>query len=175
MARARSMTGDAGRSRSRNGGAIRRLLGYSAFLPLASRAPSYARLIAALVTDGRTPLARKALLAVAAGYLIVGRDLVPDDIPLLGGLDDLVVVVLAVDVFLDGVPSELLHEKLDELGIERDAFDRDIAQIRRLTPKPVRRALRRVPQAAAALSRAIIATDIGPRVRSWIDREGSPA
>ncbi|MHB8459462.1 MAG: YkvA family protein [Candidatus Limnocylindrales bacterium] len=156
-------------------GSIRRLLGYAAFLPLASRAPSYVRLIVALIQDVRTPLARKAVLAGAAGYLLLGRDLIPDDIPLLGGIDDLVVVILAVDVFLDGVPSDLLHEKLDELGIERDAFDRDVAQIRRLTPKAVRRTLRRVPQAASAAGRAISATDIGPRLRSWISREGSPA
>ena len=82
------------------------------------------------------PAARKALLAGAAGYLVLGRDLIPDDIPIIGGLDDLVVVVLAVELFLDGVPDDLLDEKLDELGIDRAAFDRDIAQIRRLTPGP---------------------------------------
>ena len=163
------------RSRNRNrnhaGRAVRRILGYAAFLPLASRAPSYARLIWALVRDDRTPLARKAVLAGAAGYLIAGRDIIPDDVPILGGLDDLVVVVLAVDLFLDGVPDDVLHEKLDELGIERAAFDGDIAQIRRLTPKPVRRALRRAPQALGAAGRAIQASGLGPRVRSWIRRE----
>ena len=51
------------------------------------------------------PATRKALLAGAAGYLVLGRDLIPDDIPIIGGLDDLVVVVLAVDLFLDGVPD----------------------------------------------------------------------
>src|SRR4051794_41886129 len=96
--------------------------------------------------DERTPVPRKALLAGALGYLVLGRDLIPDDVPILGGLDDLVVVVLAVDLFLDGVPRDLLEEKLDELGIEHGAFDRDIAQIRRLTPGPVRRALRRLPR-----------------------------
>ena len=44
------------------------------------------------------------LLGAAAGYLVLGRDIIPDDVPILGGLDDLVVVVLAVDLFLDGVP-----------------------------------------------------------------------
>ena len=87
----------------------------------------------------------QALLGAAAGYLVLGRDLIPDTIPIIGGLDDLVVVVLAVDVFLDGVPPELLQEKLDDLAIDRVAFDRDVAQIRRLTPGPVRRTIRRVP------------------------------
>ena len=159
------------RGRGRSGGAIRRALGIAAFLPLASRAPVYARLMLALVRDTRTPLARKAVLAAAAGYLVLGRDIIPDDVPVVGGLDDLIVVVLAVDLFLEGVPSELLHEKLDELGIDRAAFEQDVAQVRRMTPKPVRRALRQVPQAAAAAGRAFKSTGIGPRARSWISRE----
>ena len=92
------------------------------------------------------PADRKALLAGAAGYLVLGRDLIPDDIPIIGGLDDLVVVVLAVDLFLDGVPDDLLDEKLAELGIDRAEFDRDVAQVRRLMPGPVRRTIRRVPE-----------------------------
>ena len=174
MARTRT-DGPTKTSRRRSRGAVRRFLGLSAFLPLASRAPSYARLIFALLRDERTPLGRKAVLAGAAGYLVLGRDIVPDDLPLIGGLDDLVVLVLAVELFLDGVPVELLHEKLDELGIERAAFEQDVAQIRRLTPRPIRRAIRRVPDALGAAGRAINASRIGPRLRSWISKEGSPA
>jgi len=115
----------------------------------------YGRLIWELVRDGRTPPARKALLAGAAGYFVLGRDLIPDDIPIVGGIDDLIVVILAVELFLDGVPEELLDEKLEALGIDRDAFDRDISRIRRLTPRPVRRFVRRLPDLiddAAALA-----------------------
>jgi uncharacterized membrane protein YkvA (DUF1232 family) len=154
------------------GGGLRRSLGLLAFLPIAGRAPQYGRLVWALVTDERTPGPRKALLAGALGYLILGRDLVPDDIPILGGLDDLVVVVLAVDLFLDGVPRDLLEEKLDELGIERGAFDRDVAQIRRLTPGPVRRAVRRLPGMAEVAADALDRFGFGSRVRSWIGDGG---
>jgi uncharacterized membrane protein YkvA (DUF1232 family) len=146
-----------------------------AFLPLASRAPVYARLMLALVADERTPMARKALLAGAAGYLVLGRDIVPDRVPILGGLDDLVVVVLAVDLFIDGIPDELLAEKLLELGIDRPAFDDDMARIRRLTPGPVRKTIRRIPGLIAQAGEAIDNSGIGPRVRSWISKEGSIA
>ena len=104
-------------------------------------------------------------------YLLLGRDLIPDDIPILGGLDDIVVVVLAVDLFLDGVPPELLQEKLDDLGIDRAAFDRDVAQIRRLTPGPVRRTIRRIPALITGAGRAIDRSGVAPRVRAWINRE----
>ena len=107
-------------SKRRTGQAsIGRMVSLLAFLPVASRVPDYARLIGALVIDERMPADRKLMLGAAAGYLVLGRDLIPDTIPLIGGLDDLVVVVLAVDVFLDGVPPELLQEKLDDLAIDR--------------------------------------------------------
>ncbi len=160
-----------GKDRSRASAALSRGIGLMAFMPLASRAPQYARLMLALVVDDRTPPARKALLAGAAGYLLLGRDIIPDEIPILGGLDDLVVVVLAVDLFLDGVPDELLHEKLAELGIERSAFDQDIARIRRLTPGPVRKTIRRIPQLAGQVGAAIDQSSFGPRLRGWINRE----
>jgi uncharacterized membrane protein YkvA (DUF1232 family) len=160
-----------GKSRRRGPSVLGRALGMMAFLPLASRAPVYARLMLALVADERTPAARKALLAGAAGYLLLGRDIVPDQVPLLGGLDDLVVVVLAVDLFMDGVPDELLAEKLRDLGIDRPAFDDDMARIRRLTPGPVRKTIRRIPGLIAQAGEAIDSTGIGPRVRAWISKE----
>ena len=172
MARRRSN----GQKKTRRGsGVIGRALGMMAFLPIASRAPLYARLVLALVMDDRTPNSRKALLAGAAGYLLIGRDLLPDEVPILGGLDDLVIVVLAVDLFLDGVPAELLNEKLVELDIDRAAFDQDMARIRRLTPGPVRKTIRRVPQLIGQAGAAIEHSGIGPRVRGWISKEGSIA
>jgi len=157
--------------RSTGRAGLSRFVSLLAFLPVASRVPDYARLIAALVLDERMPTDRKVLLGAAAGYLVIGRDLVPDSVPLIGGLDDLVVVVLAVDVFLDGVPPELLQEKLDDLAIDRASFDRDVAQIRRLTPGPVRRTIRRLPGLISAAGRAIDQSGILPRVRTWITKE----
>jgi uncharacterized membrane protein YkvA (DUF1232 family) len=152
---------------------VGRLVSLLAFLPVASRVPDYARLIGALVIDERMPSDRKVLLGAAAGYLVIGRDLIPDTIPIIGGLDDLVVVVLAVDLFLDGVPPELLQEKLDDLAIDRVSFDRDVAQIRRLTPGPVRRTIRRIPGLMTAAGRAIERSGVLPRARAWINKEDS--
>jgi uncharacterized membrane protein YkvA (DUF1232 family) len=155
----------------RRSSALGRAFGLMAFLPLASRAPMYARLMLSLVLDERTPVGHKALLGAAAGYVLVGRDLVPDEIPLLGGLDDLVVVVLAIDLFLDSVPDELLAEKLAELEIDRAAFDEDVARIRRLTPGPVRKTIRRIPELIGQAGAAFQQSGIAPRVRAWINKE----
>jgi uncharacterized membrane protein YkvA (DUF1232 family) len=164
-----------GKTRARGSGigsaSVRRMLSMMAFLPIASRIPDYARLVTSLVLDERMPANRKVLLGAAAGYIAFGRDIIPDDVPIIGGLDDLVVVVLAVDVFLDGVPNDLLDEKLIELGIDRAAFDRDVAQIRRLTPGPVRRTIRRIPALISSAGAAINDIGLGPRLRAWITRE----
>jgi uncharacterized membrane protein YkvA (DUF1232 family) len=164
-----------GGSKRSAGGAVRRAVGLLAFLPVASRVPAYARLVWALAIDDRTPAGRKVVLAGALGYLLLGRDLVPDDVPVVGGLDDLVVVALAIDVFLDGMPRDLLDEKLDSLNIDRVAFDRDVAQIRRLTPGPVRRTIRRIPGALGAVGGAVEQSGVGPRLRTWISKEDSIA
>jgi uncharacterized membrane protein YkvA (DUF1232 family) len=161
--------------RSRGGAGIGRALSLLAFLPIASRVPMYTRLVTSLVLDDRTPVQRKALLAGAAGYLALGRDIIPDDIPIIGGLDDLVVVVLAVELFLDGVPDDLLDEKLAELGIDRAEFDRDVAQVRRLTPGPVRRTIRRVPEFIGGIGEAMKQLGLGPRTRAWINKEDRSA
>ena len=154
---------------------MRRILGLLAMLPLASRAPLYARLIWALLLDDRTPAARKATLGVALGYVLLGRDLVPDDIPVLGGLDDIVVVALAIDLFIDGVDDEVLGEKLAELEIDPVAFSEDIARIRRFLPGPVRRVVRRLPGAIQTASETLQQSGLGPRLRAWITREESIA
>ncbi len=157
--------------RSRGGVGIGRALSLLAFLPIASRVPMYTRLITSLVMDDRMPTNRKAMLAGAAGYLVLGRDLIPDDWPIIGGLDDLVVVVLAAEMFLDGVPDDLLEEKLAELGIDRAEFDRDVAQVRRLTPGPVRRTIRRGADLVGGVGDAMRQLGLGPRTRAWINRE----
>ena len=99
----------------------------------------------------------------AAGYVLFGRDLIPDDIPILGGIDDLAVVVLAVELFLDGIPDEILEEKIDELDIDREAFRRDMDQVRRLTPAPVRKIIRRLPEVFDEAGRLVKQARIGPR------------
>ena len=171
----RAARGERERRGRSTGGAIRRALGMLAFLPLASRIPTYGRLIWALLLDERIPATRKAVLGAALGYLVLGRDLVPDDLPIVGGLDDVVVVALAIDLFLDGVPTVILAEKLDELGIERAAYEDDIASIRRLMPGPVSRFIRRLPAAFKFAADGLARSGLGPRVRTWISREGSIA
>ena len=163
------------RDQRRRGPGMRRMIAGAALLPLAGRAPLYARLLWSLIGDPRTPPSRKALLAGALGYIVLGRDIVPDWIPVLGQLDDLVVVAIATELFLDGLDDVLLAEKLQEAGIPRAAYDEDIARVRRLMPGPIRRAVRRIPDAIRFAADAAGKSGLQPGLRRWLGREGTTA
>src|SRR6187397_2793147 len=122
-----------------------RALNLVPFLPLAGRAPMYGRLLWALARDPRVPTARKALLGFAGAYIVSPIDLIPERIPFVGALDDVAVMVLAIDVFLEGLPENLLKEKLDELGIPQAELDSDLRRVRSMIPRPIRALISRVP------------------------------
>jgi len=158
-----------------------RALNYMAFLPLASRAPDYGRLLLALVRDERVAWSHKAVLALAAGYVLSPIDLIPESVPLLGAADDVAVTVLAIDLFLERLPAGLLNEKLDELGIDRPALERDLAQVRRLVPRPIRRLLAELPTAleagATLVSGGLAAArrlGLEERLHAWLEEDDRP-
>ena len=167
MARSDKSSDDA-KKKGRSPG-IRRMIAAAAFMPMAGRAPLYARLIWSLIQDERVPMARKALLGGALGYVALGRDIVPDRVPLLGQLDDLVMVALAIDLFVDGLDENLLAEKLEAAGIPRTAYDEDVARVRRLVPSPIRRVARRVPEGIRLVSEAVDNTGLPDQLRRWIN------
>ncbi len=60
--------------------------------------------------DPRVPWAAKALAAVVVGYAFSPIDLIPDFIPVLGYLDDLVLIPLGIALALRMIPSEVMAE-----------------------------------------------------------------
>jgi uncharacterized membrane protein YkvA (DUF1232 family) len=58
--------------------------------------------------DPRTPIAPKALALLVAGYALSPIDLIPDFIPVLGYLDDLVLVPLGIMLAVRLVPAEVM-------------------------------------------------------------------
>lgn len=70
--------------------------------------PDVARLITRLVGDPLLPRPAKIALAAAALYLVSPVDLLPDFIPFLGYLDDLVLVAVLLDGILNYVDRRLV-------------------------------------------------------------------
>jgi len=154
---------------------IGRTLTLLALLPLTEHLPAHLRVLAGLLGDPRVPASRKALLAGAFGYAVSPLDLIPDRIPVLGILDDLVVAALAVDAFLEAVPDEVLDERLEAVGLPRAAFDEDLHRVRRIVPRPIRRTVHRLPAAIELGARVAREAELGTRVRGLLHKEGSPA
>jgi len=70
------------------------------------------RAVRAIAVDPRLPWAARAIPVVLVAYLAMPFDVVPDFIPLLGQLDDLVVIALALWLLVRLVPLELVEEHL---------------------------------------------------------------
>ncbi len=102
-------------------------------------------------------------------------DLIPDRFPLLGVLDDVIVVALALDAFMAAVPDAALNQQLEAVGLERAAFDEDMLRIRRLVPRPIRSLIRQIPTALQLGARVAREAELGTRTRGLFDKEGSPA
>ncbi|BCG25280.1 hypothetical protein TUM18999_34710 [Pseudomonas tohonis] len=60
--------------------------------------------------DSRTPWQAKALALVVAAYALSPIDLIPDFIPVLGYLDDLLIVPLGIWLVIRLIPPELMEE-----------------------------------------------------------------
>ena len=60
--------------------------------------------------DPRTPWLAKVLALMIAAYAVSPIDLIPDFIPVLGYLDDLVIVPLGIFLVVRLIPSELMAE-----------------------------------------------------------------
>ncbi|WP_420565198.1 YkvA family protein [Thalassobaculum sp.] len=60
--------------------------------------------------DPRTPWYAKALAAVVVAYALSPIDLIPDFIPVLGYLDDIVIVPLGLWLVLRMIPAEVMEE-----------------------------------------------------------------
>jgi uncharacterized membrane protein YkvA (DUF1232 family) len=67
-------------------------------------------LVKRLLGDPRVPRRRKLLLGLLAGYLAMPFDLIPDFIPVLGLLDDAILVVLVLRAVLRAGGEPLLRE-----------------------------------------------------------------
>lgn len=60
--------------------------------------------------DPRVPWYAKVFVAITVGYALSPIDLIPDFIPILGYLDDLILIPLGISLALKMIPKEVMIE-----------------------------------------------------------------
>jgi uncharacterized membrane protein YkvA (DUF1232 family) len=73
-------------------------------------AKKYIELCKLIYADPRTPKTAKILLWIAIGYALSPIDLIPDFIPVIGHLDDIVIVPILLYIAMRSVPKNVYME-----------------------------------------------------------------
>lgn len=81
------------------------------------RLPQLARVCWGLILDRRVALRLKLIPLGAVFYLLLPYDLIPDFmVPVIGEIDDVLILFLAFRLFLHLVPAEILREHQQRVG-----------------------------------------------------------
>lgn len=78
--------------------------------PAVDRLQVEIRIFRLVLKDSRTPLLAKWLLGLALAYALSPLDLIPDFFPVLGQLDDLIIVPALLILALKLVPKKVLED-----------------------------------------------------------------
>lgn len=97
---------------------------------LVVKLPTYARMVWGILRDPRTPIGLKGMLAAALAYVVMPVDLIPDMIPILGQADDLTVLLLVLDLFIQNAPADVRAEHMARAKNGTADLDRDLAKLR---------------------------------------------
>jgi uncharacterized membrane protein YkvA (DUF1232 family) len=81
----------------------------------AKKLKSELQVLVIVYKDKRTPLFAKILIGITVGYLLSPIDLIPDFIPVLGLLDDLIIVPFLIRLSIKLIPQKILNEAREKL------------------------------------------------------------
>lgn len=114
--------------------------------------PRLARMLAALMADRAVPKAVKIVLAVVAVYLASPVDLIPDFIPVVGYLDDVLLVAVVLDGLLNYLDRALILKYWPGDAATLDAFSAVARRVARWVPSRIKSRLFGLPASPRPLS-----------------------
>lgn len=108
--------------------------------------PAYFGLLAGLLRDRRVSRVDRALVFAAMAYVLSPLDFLPDVIPFFGQLDDVLLVVMALQRLIDRAGSEVVraHWRGDPSALSSAALSRVVTVASLFLPGGIRRRLRRL-------------------------------
>lgn len=80
------------------------------FTEIKKQFKQYLSLYKSLLADNRTPKMSKLLLSAAIGYTLLPFDLIPDFIPIIGHIDDVIIIPSLIYFAVKMIPKELYEE-----------------------------------------------------------------
>ncbi len=86
--------------------------------------PDFFHLGTKLLFDGEVPPRNKGALVAALAYVISPIDLIPDNIPVAGWIDDVIVMVMGLNSFLDTKDPDVLAAVKRHWAGDGDVFER---------------------------------------------------
>ncbi|HET6764420.1 MAG TPA: YkvA family protein [Longimicrobiaceae bacterium] len=105
--------------------------------------PNFIKLLARLARDPRVSTVDKAIVVATLGYVLMPLDLIPDVIPFLGQVDDVYLVMLALERLMGNAGMDVL---LDHWDGEVSGLERALSGLEKASaflPEPIRRFLHR--------------------------------
>jgi uncharacterized membrane protein YkvA (DUF1232 family) len=107
--------------------------------------PNYLRLLYGLFRDKRVPLVDKALVVGAIAYIVMPMDFIPDYIPFLGEVDDVFLLMTALQRLLmsAGQRTVLSHWHGDPNELEPENIGRVLSAAAFFLPHRMRKRLKR--------------------------------
>lgn len=113
-------------------------------LDLVRLLPNILKLLTRLIRDPRVPRRSKLLVGGLLAYLASPVDLVPDFIPGLGMVDDVVLTVYAINHLVDKAGEEVVLEHWDGPADLLDMVRNILDSVGQLVPGPLRRWVERL-------------------------------
>lgn len=105
-------------------------------------APRLGKLLYRLVRDPRVPRRSKAVFLFVSGYLISPLNFIPNFIPVVGEVEDIILAAVALDAMINHIPEEIVREHWDGEGDAIETIQEVIAIGASFLPRKLRSKLR---------------------------------
>lgn len=103
--------------------------------------PATGKLIYRLLRDERVDERKRLAVVAACAYAVLPFDLIPDRIPVIGKVDDLVIGAAAIHALMEAAGDDLLAEHWDASPGALDALRGGVEAVAGFMPRPLRRIL----------------------------------
>jgi len=106
--------------------------------------PDFFILLTRVLTDKRVPKDKKLIISCIIGYIIMPIDLIPDFIPVVGLIDDLIIAALGINVLLTEIDQKIIFEHWPGKANLLDMIKLLIFKIENNIQAPIKRRFKRL-------------------------------